>query len=438
MKKIIYLILILPYIVFGQVLIEDFEENRNLYYVEKSGEFISDNQINAPVLIGGMYGGVANPDMTGINTSTRCGAYTRNSVETFDYFIALPAGGFTNLNEFTSGENFFTMDVWSPEDSTNFIISFENRQIAQIDPDSTDGVHSRFVGYNTVASGWQTITFNFLDFPDLNIEENQIDQMVILINNGQEGNNVTVYFDNFRGPDFGCDGVFPNNVIEDFECQRNIEYTFTHGALSLVSNPDQTGINESKKVGFYESLGQGDEKGNDVTLFTFDEPLNLSQNNRISIKVKSSFVKNVQLTLQGQGNNYTQELELDGSNEWREYIFNFSDILSDNIAITDGILIFAPGENDFGYNFYYDDISILELSNVNKLNEYFDFNITNNFIYFSNINTIKHVKVYDVAGRLLQDELVSGNHLMLSSKGLLLIMLSDSNGNHQIIKYLNL
>ena len=116
---------------------------------------------------------------------------------------------------------------------------------------------------------------------------------------------------------------FPNNVIEDFECQRNIEYTFTHGALSLVSNPDQTGINESIKVGFYESLGQGDEKGNDVTLFTFDEPLNLSQNNRISIKVKSSFVKNVQLTLQGQGNNYTQELELDGSNEWREYIFNF-------------------------------------------------------------------------------------------------------------------
>ena len=49
------------------MLIEDFEENRNLYYVEKSGEFISDNQINAPVLIGGMYGGVANPDMTGIN-----------------------------------------------------------------------------------------------------------------------------------------------------------------------------------------------------------------------------------------------------------------------------------------------------------------------------------------------------------------------------------
>ena len=99
----------------------------------------------------------------------------------------------------------------------------------------------------------------------------------------------------------------------------------------------------------------------------------------------------------------------------REYIFNFSDILSDNIAITDGIN-FAPGENDFGYNFYYDDISILELSNVNKLNEYFDFNITNNFIYFSDINTIKTVKVYDVAGDYYKMSWNSGNHLTLSSK----------------------
>ena len=60
--------------------------------------------------MGGMYYGVANPDMSGINTSARCGSYTRNAVENFDYFIALPAGGFTNLNDFTNGDNFFTLD----------------------------------------------------------------------------------------------------------------------------------------------------------------------------------------------------------------------------------------------------------------------------------------------------------------------------------------
>ena len=163
MKHIIYLILLAPSLLFGQVLIEDFENNRHLNYVEKSGEFVSDNTNLAPALMGGMYDGVANPDMSGANTSPRCGSYMRNAVETYDYFIALPAGGFTNLNDFTDGDNFFTLDVWSPEDSTNFIISFENREIAQIDPDSTDGVHSRFEGHTSVAGAWQTITFNFKD-----------------------------------------------------------------------------------------------------------------------------------------------------------------------------------------------------------------------------------------------------------------------------------
>jgi hypothetical protein len=437
MRKIIALILLTPSLIFGQVVIEDFENNRYLNYVEKSGEFVSDNTINAPSLMGGMYSGVANPDMSGINTSARCGSYMRNSVETFDYFIALPAGGFTNLNDFTSGDNFFTMDIWSPEDSTNFIISFENREIAQLDPDSTDGVHSRFEGYTTVANAWQTITFSFLDFPDLNITEDQIDQMVILVNNGQIDNAVNIYFDNFIGPDFGCDDIDPNEVVEDFECQRNLEYKFTHGALSLVSNPDPSGINTSEKVGFYESIGQGDENNNDVTILTFNESLNLSQNSRISLKVKTSFVKMVQLTLQSESNSYTQELELDGSDTWKEYVFNYSDILDNNVDITQALLIFAPGETDFGYNFYYDDMTLIEVSSVNESDKLNGIEIVNNFIYFSEINSTKHVKVYDLAGRLLQNESTDGASLRINPSGLLMISINDNSGYQRTIKYLN-
>ena len=110
MKHIFYILTLVPFMISAQVVIEDFEENRNLSYVEKSGEFISDNPTSAPALMGGMYFGVDNPDMTGINTSPRCGSYMRNAVETYDYFIALPAGGFTNLDDFTSGENFFTLE----------------------------------------------------------------------------------------------------------------------------------------------------------------------------------------------------------------------------------------------------------------------------------------------------------------------------------------
>ena len=437
MKHIIYLILLAPSLLFGQVLIEDFENNRHLNYVEKSGEFVSDNTNLAPALMGGMYDGVANPDMSGANTSPRCGSYMRNAVETYDYFIALPAGGFTNLNDFTDGDNFFTLDVWSPEDSTNFIISFENREIAQIDPDSTDGVHSRFEGHTSVAGAWQTITFNFKDFPDLTISEDQIDQMVFLVNNGQLDNAITVYFDNFFGPDFGCDDVDPNEVIEDFECQRNLGYTFTHGALSYVTNPDQSGVNTSKKVGFYESLGAGDENNNDVTIFSFDEPLMFSQNNRISLKIKTTFVKMVQLTLQGGGNSYTKELEMDGSNSWKDYVFNFSDIIDNNTEITQALLIFAPGETDFGYNFYYDDMTLIEVSSVNETDKVDELKIVDNFIYFSELNSTKHVRVYDLAGRLLQQESTNENSLHINPTGMLLISVSDDNGYQRTIKHLN-
>lgn len=437
MKQIFYLILLAPSLLCAQVVIEDFENNRHLNYVEKSGEFVSDNPNIAPALMGGMYYGVANPDMSGINTSARCGSYMRNAVETFDYFIALPAGGFTNLDEFTSGDNFFTLDVWSPEDSTSFIISFENREVALIDPDSLDGVHSRFEAFSSVANAWQTITFSFLDFPDLNISENQIDQMALLVNSGEENNAVTIYFDNFIGPDFGCDDVDPNEVIEDFECQRNLEYTFTHGALSYVTNPDQSGINTSEKAGFYESLGAGDENNNDVTIFTFDEPINMSQNKRISLKVKSTFVKMVQLTLQGSGNSYTKELELDGSNTWKEYIFNFSDILDNSVDINQALLIFAPGETDFGYNFYYDDMTIIEVSSVDQNHKKDEVIIVDNFIYFSDLNLTKLVRVYDLAGRLLQEETTNQNSLQIYPTGMLMINISDESGYQKTIKYLN-
>jgi len=321
--------------------------------------------------------------------------------------------------------------------TTNFIISFENREVAQIDPDSTDGVHSRFEGYTTVSGAWQTIVFNFKDFPDLSISEDQIDQMVFLVNNGQLDNAITIYFDNFIGPDFGCEDVDPNEVIEDFECQRNLEYTFTHGALSYVTNPDQSGMNTSTKVGLYESLGQGDENNNDVTIFTFDEPLNLSQNNRISLKVKTTFVKMVQLTLQGGGNSYTKELELDGGDSWKEYVFNFSDVLDNSTDVTQALLIFAPGETDFGYSFYYDDMTLIEVSSVNEADKADGVKIVDNFIYFSELNSTKNIRVYDLAGRLLQNESTNESSLQIRPTGMLLISIIDDNGYQRTIKHLN-
>ncbi|MDA0737150.1 MAG: hypothetical protein O2911_08535 [Bacteroidetes bacterium] len=436
MYKLVSLLFLTPSLLFGQVLIENFEDERHLSYAEKSGEFESDNPNEGPALMGGMYWGVANPDMTGTNSSSRCGKYMRNVVETYDYFVAIPAGGFDNLNDFTDGSNFFTLDVWSPEENTSFILSFENREIALIDPDSTDGVHSRFEATSTIANAWHTITFSFLDFPDLNITVDQIDQMVLLVNSGQLGSDVQIYFDNLYGPDFGCMDTDPNEVIDDFECQRNHKYSFTHGALDFVTNPDQSGINNSDKCGLYTSGGSGDENGNVINLLSFDPPLDMTNHNAISIKVKSSFSKNVQLTLEDGVNSYTQEVMTSGNNIWSELIFDFSDINS--TSFSQAILIFAPGETEAGYTFYYDDITKSQITDIenNKLIE--NIFTINNFIYFSEINSGKQIRIYDVNGKLLADEFCIDQKYELKHKGLLMISISDTKGNITSIKHLNL
>ena len=218
---------------------------------------------------------------------------------------------------------------------------------------------------------------------------------------------------------------------------KKSEYTF--GALSYASNPDPSGINTSEKVGFYESIGQGDENNNDVTIFTFNESFTYNQNNRISMKVKSTFAKNVQLTLQGGGSSFTKELELDGSNTWKEYTFNYSDILDNTVEITQALLIFAPGETEFGYNFYYDDIELKEVNSIDEDDKLNGITIVENFIYFSDLNTTKHIRIYDVSGKLTQSNVTNDNSLQIksASRGLLMINISDNEGFTTTIKYLN-
>ena len=145
----------------------------------------------------------------------------------------------------------------------------------------------------------------------------------------------------------------------------------------------------------------------------------------------------LQLTLQGDGNSYTKELELDGSDSWQEYIFNFSDILDNSIDITQALLIFAPGETDFGYNFYYDDITLIESNNLaHNINDK-NVKLIDNFIYFSKLNPYKSIEIYDLSGRLLQKDLSSQSSLRINHYGMVFVNILFDNGDQKTFKYLN-
>jgi hypothetical protein len=147
-------------------------------------------------------------------------------------------------------------------------------------------------------------------------------------------------------------------------------------------------------------------------------------------------LKNVQLTLQDGNNSYTAEVETSGNNTWSELIFDFSDV-SNSAEFTQALLIFAPGELEAGYTFYYDDIALAQTSSVEENITNDNITIVDNFIYFSEMTTTKHIKVYDLSGRLILNESCRNSSFELLPKGMLLVNITDNNGLNTTIKHLN-
>jgi hypothetical protein len=430
MKKILFLLACIPSIAFSQVMLEDLENNRNIHYGFISGNF-------DPAGIASVIGPAPNPDQTGINTSAFCAKYSRNASEQYDVIVFNPyAENFSDIEDFSNGTKSITMDVWSPNSNTVIQISFENSTLAQPDNFPT-GRHSRFTATTSTTNQWETLTFTLLDTPDTEIMATSVNQGVILINPDSD-DNITVYLDNFMGPNHDCIGANANTqMLDDFECQRNGDYIFTHGNLQILENPDVSGINTSAKVGKYT---RSDFTANDVIIFKFDEPLALADNQLLSMKIWSSFSKDVIISLQdeqgGDGpNSFNQNVSLPGNSAWQEFTFNYSGQIPANIDITQAVILFAPEEAGFPYEFYYDDFSITETNSINDTELDNTFIIEKDFIYFNNSNTSKQIRIFELNGKLLEDTFVSSNTFQIRHKGMLLINVID-NKNSTSLKHL--
>ena len=82
-------------------------------------------------------------------------------------------------------------------------------------------------------------------------------------------------------------------------------------------------------------------------------------------------------------------------------------------------------------------MTLIEVSSVDQSDNKDEVIIVDNFIYFSDLNSTKLIRVYDVAGRLLQEETTNQNSLQIHPTGMLMINISDDNGYQKTIKYLN-
>lgn len=95
-----------------------------------------------------------------------------------------------------------------------------------------------------------------------------------------------------------CEGtVVINNIIDDFECQRNKAYGSGADLISAVNNPKLTAANSSVKVGLYK-----DQPNQPWSALCADFPdgIDLSVFNQLELQVLSTAAVPVLLKLEAE------------------------------------------------------------------------------------------------------------------------------------------
>jgi Secretion system C-terminal sorting domain len=220
--------------------------------------------LNWEALDGVWNGVVNNPKPNVINNSTKVGRYVKRDSSAYSLFWA----------KFTTPINLTTNNKFRVNVLTNktglLIVKMEG-------PKGNKEVARQMV----VAGQWQDYV---LDFYSARATDS-LNRFILFFDAGV-GNSKkdTFWFDNIQQlPADACSGVAVKpNIIDDFECQRNANYQNGWDSLSVVNNPDATGVNTSAKVGRYKDP-VGEPYGN--ILHNNVDPIDLSVNNYLRLKV---------------------------------------------------------------------------------------------------------------------------------------------------------
>lgn len=316
---------------------DNFEDQRKGTYGFISGTFIPYSE---------------NPDQSGVNTSPVAGFYARNPAEQFDVLIL--DAQMADLSDYLTGAKTMSMDVWSPAAGTTVQITLENDPLAE-PANFPTGRHSVYLATTTTSMAWETLTFTFDNQPDASVANDNVNRMVILFdpdsNSGDEWR-----FDNLRGPELAddpCDGVpGDSEVMADFECQQNINFTFSHSGVNFrrILNPDPTGANNSDYVARYVRNG-GEE--NDVLIASQFGEIPILAGDIISMNVwDAAAPTEVILSLQDASGNIIIAPTSNTSigNTWETLNFDVGSVAGANVEQI--VILFDPGNFSSGEYFW--------------------------------------------------------------------------------------
>lgn len=290
----------------------------------------------------GTYLGVVNnPAPNKVNNSAKSGAYIKSGTAEYSLFNAILP---TALNLTTN--NKFTVQIYSRRDNVGkFIFKLEGSKGAK-----------EFTKNIVVTRAWQEYTF---DFSSISANDS-IKKILFFFDPGVLASKDTFYFDNIKQlPADACAGtVAPTtmNLLDDFECQRNASYAGGWDSLSVVTNPNKTGINTSASVGkFNDQAGTGTEYG--FLMHHNIDPIDLSKFPLLRVKVMAPRAGTVLLKLEGGTTSHEGATIITAAQvgQWVEATANFTPVqLAGNNKL---VLFFNAGVNGTAGDVYYiDDI----------------------------------------------------------------------------------
>ena len=284
---------------------------------------------------------IANPDMSGINTSANVAQFTKSAGAEFW------GGTFFDLAEPLDLITFKSISVktWSPRTDVIVRLKIENTnnsdEFFEVD------------AITTVANTWEELEFDFTDAPAFNY-----DRIVIFFDfdPSNPGDGSVYYFD-----DMQLVTTVLDLPIQDFE---GVAPTFTNfGGIApteVIANPDMSGINTSANVAQFTKSAGAEFWGG--SFFDLDEPLDLTSFKSISVKTWAPRT-DVIIRLKVENTNNSDEFfEVDAlttvANTWEELVFDFTDAPAFNY---DRIVIFFdfdPSNPGDGSVYYFDEFTL--------------------------------------------------------------------------------
>jgi hypothetical protein len=243
-----------------------------------------------------------------------------------------------------SGMEFLHIDMWTEDATTvNFYAI-------------SSGPAEKDYSLTVTAETWVSYDIPLTYFDNVNLAD--IIQFKV---DGTAGS--SVYFDNIYFYKVGA-ATEPSLPLDFESTTTNYNWTdFDGGAVTIINNPQSSGINTSAKVAQMVKNGGATWGGSWIAL---DVPMDFSSNKTFSMKVYSPRVGAKVLlkveNLTNGGINHEVELTTTKANEWEELLFDYSAINTSE-SYQKIVLIFdngTAGDGTANYTWLFDDIKLVD------------------------------------------------------------------------------